>query len=68
MVHSGYHLRKHIGQALQKRSSAIWTVLDHYNTAALALNPLWLPLKWDEVVEYVFPSDFDLLCDAHQEI
>jgi hypothetical protein len=68
MVHSGYRLRKHIGQALQKRSSAIRTALDCYNTAALALNPPRLPLKWDEVVEYAFISDFDLLRDAHQEI
>jgi hypothetical protein len=43
-------------------------VLDHYNTAALALNPPWLLLKWDEVVEYAFLSDFDLLRDARQEI
>jgi hypothetical protein len=68
MVHSGYRLRKHIGQALQKRSSAIRTALNRYNTAALTLNPPQLPLKWDEVVEYAFLSDFDLLCDARQEI
>jgi hypothetical protein len=39
MVHSGYRLRKHISQTLQKQSSAIQTALDHYNTAALTLNP-----------------------------
>jgi hypothetical protein len=38
--------------------------LEHYNTATLTLNPLQLPLKWDEVVEYVFLSNFDLLRDA----
>jgi hypothetical protein len=65
---SGYRLRKHIGQALQKCSSAIRTVLDHYNAAALALNPPRSPLKWDEVVEYAFLSDFDLLRDACQNI
>ena len=67
-MHPGYRLRKHIGQALQKRSSAIRTALDHYNTAALALNPPRSPLKWDEVVEYAFLSDFDLLRDARQDI
>jgi len=53
---------------LQKRSSAIRTALDRYNSAALALSPPRASLKWDEVVEYAFLSDFDLLHDAHQEI
>jgi hypothetical protein len=67
-VPSGYRLRKHIAQALQKRSSAIRTALDHYNTAALALNPPRPTLQWDEVVEYAFLSDFDLLRDSRQNI
>ena len=52
----------------KKCSSAIHTALDHYNATALALNPPWPALKWDEVVEYAFLSDFDLLHDAHQDI
>ena len=43
-------------------------MLDRYNAAALALNPPRPTLKWDEVVEYAFLSDFDLLHDARQEI
>lgn len=61
-------MRKHIGKALQTRSAAIHTALDHYNTAALAVTPPCLTLKWEEVVEYVFLSDFDLLRDAQQDI
>jgi len=66
-VHPGYRLHKHIGQALQKRSSAIHTALDRYNVAAATLTPPRLSLKWDEVVEYAFLSNFDLLRDACQE-
>jgi hypothetical protein len=32
------------------------------------LNPLRPPLSWDEAVEYVFLSDFDLLRDTRQDI
>ena len=64
----GYSLRKHIGNALKARSVAIRTALDRYNAAALALAPPRQILDWDQVVEYAFLSDFDLLRDAHQYI
>ncbi|KAG2343102.1 hypothetical protein BDR05DRAFT_976169 [Suillus weaverae] len=62
---TGYKLRKHIGKALQVRSAAIQTALDRYNTAARALRPPCASLSWEEVVEYTFLSNFDLLHDAH---
>ncbi|KAG1872000.1 hypothetical protein C8R48DRAFT_670407 [Suillus tomentosus] len=68
MALSGYKLRKHIGKALQVWSVAIWTALDRYNTAAQALRPLHASLSWEEVIEYAFLSDFDLLHDARQDI
>lgn len=68
MALSGYKLRKHIGKALQVRSAAIRTALDRYNTAARALHPPRASLSWEEVVEYAFLSDFDLLRDARQDI
>lgn len=64
----GYSLRKHIANALKARSVAIRTALDRYNTAALALMPPRQTLDWDQVVEYAFLSDFDLLRDARQDI
>jgi hypothetical protein len=64
----GYSLRKHIANALKARSVAIRTALDRYNTAALALVPPRQTLDWDQVVEYAFLSDFDLLRDARQDI
>lgn len=64
----GYSLHKHIANALKARSVAIRTALDRYNTAALALVPPRQTLDWDQVVEYAFLSDFDLLRDARQDI
>ena len=64
----GYSLRKHIANALKARSFAIRTALDRYNAAALALVPPRQVLDWDQVVEYAFLSDFDLLRDARQDI
>ena len=42
--------------------------LDRYNAASLALTPPRQVLDWDQVVEYDFLSDFDLLRDARQDI
>ncbi|KIJ58438.1 hypothetical protein HYDPIDRAFT_102653, partial [Hydnomerulius pinastri MD-312] len=55
-------------KALQARSSAIRTALERYNTAALAMEPARRTLEWDEVVEYAFLADFDLLRDVHQDV
>ena len=65
---TGYALRKHIGNALQKRSSAICSALETYNVAAKALIPPHQTLKWDQVVDYTFLSDFDLICNTCQDI
>lgn len=64
----GYSLRKHIANALKARSIAIRTALDRYNAAASALVPPRQVLDWEQVVEYTFLSDFDLLRDARQDI
>jgi hypothetical protein len=61
-------LRKHIGKALQARSSTIKTALDHYNTAARALSPPRRALTFEEVIEYTFLADFDLLRDTRENI
>jgi hypothetical protein len=42
--------------------------LDKYNTAARALSPPRPALSWEEVIEYAFLADFDLLRDARQDI
>ncbi|KAI6145586.1 hypothetical protein BKA82DRAFT_4330608 [Pisolithus tinctorius] len=65
---TGYKMRKHIAKALQVRSSAICIALEQYNTAARAMDPPHHILKWDEVVEYAFIAEFDLLRDAQQDV
>ena len=65
---SGYKLRKHIGKVLQARSSAIKTALEQYNVAARALSPPRHTLTLEEVVEYTFLSDFQLLQDTREDI
>ena len=61
-------MRKHIAKALQARSKAIRTALDHYNAAAQAQIPPRSQLTWTDVVEYAFLADFDLLRDSRQDI
>ena len=64
----GYKLRKHIGNALKARSKAIRTALQNYNVAAQALVPPRPGLSWDDIVEYAFLVDFDLLSDTRSDV
>jgi hypothetical protein len=68
LLSTGYALRKHIAKALQSRSQAIRTALDRYNTAAAALSPPRPGLSWNNIIEYAFLADFDLLRDSRQDI
>jgi hypothetical protein len=61
-------MRKHIAYALKARSRAIRTALNRYNAAVTALVPPRQLLDWEQVVEYSFLSDFDLLRDTRQDI
>ncbi|KAJ6583736.1 hypothetical protein B0H10DRAFT_1962028 [Mycena sp. CBHHK59/15] len=63
---SGYKMRKHMAVALESRSKAIKAALVRYNTAAAALPEPRPPLSWEEVVEYTFLADFDLLRDSNR--
>lgn len=53
---------------MSARSQAIRTSLERYNTAAASLRPPRSPLSWDDVVEYAFLADFDLLRDTREDI
>ncbi|KAG1831132.1 hypothetical protein EV424DRAFT_1525877 [Suillus variegatus] len=65
---TGYKLRKHIAKALQTRSVAIRSALSTYNAVASVMSPPHKMLKWEEVVDYAFLADFDLLRDARADI
>ncbi|KAI5984422.1 hypothetical protein EDD15DRAFT_2375241 [Pisolithus albus] len=64
---TGYKLRKHIAKALKARSAAIRSALDRFNVAARACSPPPRQLTFEEVVEYTFLTDFDLLRNATRE-
>ena len=42
--------------------------MERYNTAASTLSPPRPNLSWDDVVEYAFLADFDLLRDSRQDV
>ncbi|KAJ7729123.1 hypothetical protein B0H14DRAFT_3169252 [Mycena olivaceomarginata] len=64
----GYKLRKHIAKALQARSKAVRNAIDRYNNTAMALDPPMPSLTWEQVVEYTFLADFDILRDTRVEV
>ncbi|KAH6908621.1 hypothetical protein BKA70DRAFT_1103413 [Coprinopsis sp. MPI-PUGE-AT-0042] len=68
MARTGYKLRKHISKALQVRSKAIRAALDWYNDAAKRMLPPRPQLTWDQIVNYAFLADFDLLRDSREDI
>lgn len=55
-------------KALQVCSKAICNALEKYNNVASALSPPCPYLSWNNMVEYAFLADFDLLCDTCQDI
>jgi hypothetical protein len=68
IIMSGYKLRQHIAKSLQSRSHAIKKALEKYNEAAATHDPPAPALTWEQVVDYAFLSDFDLLRDARQDV
>ncbi|KAF9441502.1 hypothetical protein P691DRAFT_766210 [Macrolepiota fuliginosa MF-IS2] len=68
MSQTGYKLCQYIAKALSQWSKAVKTALDRYNSAAKAMKPLCPTLKWEQVIKYVFLTDFDLLCESHEDI
>ncbi|KAJ7351211.1 hypothetical protein DFH08DRAFT_694535, partial [Mycena albidolilacea] len=68
MLGTGYKLRKHIAKSFQVRSKAIKTAIGQYNKVAEAMTPPKPTLDWEEVVEYAFLADFDLLREGREDI
>ena len=64
----GYKLCKHIGNTLKAWSKAVRTALQNYNVAAHALVPCRPALSWDDVVEYAFLADFNLLSNTRSDV
>ncbi|KAH8109879.1 hypothetical protein DFH11DRAFT_1515076 [Phellopilus nigrolimitatus] len=65
---TGYKLRKHIAKAIKVRSRAIRRAIKKYNNAAAEMTPHRPPLEADDVLNYVFLAEFDLLRDSRFEV
>ncbi|KAJ6501846.1 hypothetical protein DFH09DRAFT_1102393 [Mycena vulgaris] len=52
----------------QVRSKAIKASIERYNAAASSMIPPRIHVSWDEVVEYAFLADFDLLREGRHDI
>ncbi|KAJ6603182.1 hypothetical protein DFH09DRAFT_1242728 [Mycena vulgaris] len=68
MSGTGYKLRKHIAKALQARSKAVKNAITTYNEVAQTMTPPKPTLDWEQVVEYAFLADFDLLREGREDI
>ncbi|KAG2365365.1 hypothetical protein BDR07DRAFT_1246041, partial [Suillus spraguei] len=64
----GYKLRTQISTALKTRATAIRNAIQRYNKYAALLNPPRAPLQWEQIVEYSFLAEFDLLRDSDSNI
>ncbi|KAG1737377.1 hypothetical protein EDB19DRAFT_1637003 [Suillus lakei] len=56
-----YKLHVHIGKAIKTRSKAIQSVLAEYNELTSSVQPPAPHLKWNDIVNYGFISEFELL-------
>ncbi|KAJ7795433.1 hypothetical protein B0H14DRAFT_3093581 [Mycena olivaceomarginata] len=65
---TGYKCGSHIAKALQARSKAIRNAIECYNKVTLSMEPPMPTLDWDQVVNYGFLGDFDLLRDTTDRI
>lgn len=64
----GYKLRTQISKALKSRASAIRNALQRYNKYAAEMIPPRPPLEWEQIVEYSFLAEFDLLRDGDAQL
>ena len=64
----GYKLWTHLSNVLQSCAPAIKNGVVGYNEAARAVNPPWPPLDASKVLDYVFLSEFDILCDSQYNV
>ncbi|THU92514.1 hypothetical protein K435DRAFT_600997, partial [Dendrothele bispora CBS 962.96] len=65
---TGYKMRQHLLNAIRNRSKAIQTAIEKYNDAAKALRPPRRTISWDEIMDYTFLSEFDILRDTRDDV
>lgn len=65
---AGYKLRQHIAKALNRRSETVRKAIRRYNDQGKLLDPPVEPITWEEIAEYSFIGEFDLLRITRSEI
>ncbi|KDQ07849.1 hypothetical protein BOTBODRAFT_98234, partial [Botryobasidium botryosum FD-172 SS1] len=65
---TGYKLRGRLLQAFQRRSRAVQTAVNTYNSAATAFDPPRQAVSFKEVIDLTFLGAFDLLRFARTDI
>ncbi|KAE9386063.1 hypothetical protein BT96DRAFT_1087389 [Gymnopus androsaceus JB14] len=65
---TGYKMRKHIANALKLRLKSIQTAIAAYNQVAAALSPPHSLVSWEDIVEFSYLSEFDILCDTREDV
>ncbi|KAE9404798.1 hypothetical protein BT96DRAFT_973001 [Gymnopus androsaceus JB14] len=68
LSNTGYKMRTHIANALQRRSQAIRNAVKSYNTAASALTPPRDTLDWTKVSHFAFLDQFNILQDTQHSV
>ncbi|KAJ7334637.1 hypothetical protein DFH08DRAFT_813710 [Mycena albidolilacea] len=54
--------------ALQARSKAVRNIINRYNAAVIVMETPMAQFTWEQVVEYTFLADFDILRDTCAEV
>ncbi|KAE9385697.1 hypothetical protein BT96DRAFT_840355 [Gymnopus androsaceus JB14] len=65
---TGYKMRKHIAQSLKNCSKSIQNAIIAYNEAAAALSPPCRKITWDEIIDFSYLSETDILHDTHEDV
>ena len=53
---------------MHRQSDAVKKAIKQYNNQAELLDPPTLPISWEEIVEYAFVGEFDILCITWSDI
>ncbi|KAH7918582.1 hypothetical protein BV22DRAFT_1024367 [Leucogyrophana mollusca] len=65
---TGYKLRKHISNAITRRSAAVRTALTKYNNLAVLQTPPRPTLEYNEVASFAWLSEFEILKHSRHNI
>ena len=64
----GYKLQQHIAKALTQRLNVVKKAINQYNEQVKCLDPPGPSITWEQIAEYTFIGEFDLLCIAQSDI